>query len=92
MSTANIAITDAWTPVVAAGQDFLLTAPADALYQVEVAIAASADDLASRHGHALFGARRDAINRTLIGPGIVYARTVGGVTSSSLVVTAWTPT
>jgi hypothetical protein len=92
MSTANIAITDAWTQVVAAGQDFLLTAPADALYQVEVAIGASLADLDGLHGHALFGAKRDAINRTLIGPGIVYARTVGGITSSSLAVTAWTPT
>jgi len=94
MSTTNVVITGAWSQIVAAGQDFLLTAPM-ALHQIEVAIAAAPEDLATVRGHILFGDQRESINRTLIGPGIVYARTAGGLASPSgatVVLTAWTPT
>jgi hypothetical protein len=46
MSTTNVVITSAWSQIVAAGQDFILTAPL-AMHQIEVAIAATPEALAA---------------------------------------------
>ena len=94
MSTTNVVITSAWSQIVAAGQDFILTAPL-AMHQIEVAIAATPEALATISGHVLFGAKRESINRTLIGPGIVFARIDPGLASpaaATVVLTAWVPT
>jgi hypothetical protein len=92
MSTVNTSIDSDWALVVNEGNDFLLTAPHSAMFQIEVAIADSIEDLEGISGHLLFGNQRESINRPLIGPGDVYARTVGvPAATASVAITAWTP-
>ena len=92
MSTVNTAIDSDWGKVVNEGDEFLLTAPYSAMFRIEVAIADSVEDLEGISGHVLFGNQRESINRPLIGPGDVYARTVGvPAATASVAITAWTP-
>jgi hypothetical protein len=92
MSTVNTSIDSDWALVVSEGDDFLLTAPHSSMFQIEVAIADSLEDLEGINGHLLFGNQRESINRPLIGPGDVYARTVGvPAATASVAITAWTP-
>ena len=87
MSTTNPTIfTSTWTLVVAAGDDFLLSLPFSSPITVEVATLATEPvdpdtpdtELAGITGHLLTGSAQESINRTLIGPGYVYARSPQG--------------
>ena len=47
------------------------------------------DTVVGVQGHRLRGDRTESMNRTLLGPGMVFARSVGA--SAPVVLTAWTP-
>ena len=94
MATANPVITGAWSLIVAAGDEFLLTLPqASQTLYVAVGDSTSSDPEAPATnllGHPL-ASGRDGMNRALIGPGPVYARCVDPLATVTLALTAWTP-
>ena len=89
MATAIKTLTAAWSLIVAAGEEFLATIPRDAQHHVEVATSDDSDLPAAAIGHLLRFDLPESMNRALIGPGAVYARTPSG--TGRLVVNAWTP-
>jgi len=87
MSTVNVSFDKAWTKIVDAGDEFLLTVPVIFRQTVEVAVGEPGAGVA---GHEIDSQLTQAINRALIGPGDVYARRT--VTAPVVgVLTAWTP-
>ena len=90
LATTNPTITGAWSQIVAAGDEFLLTLPL-AGQSIHVAIGGEGEPSAALLGHAL-APGRDSINRALIGPGPVYARLVDPAASVAVALTVWTPT
>ena len=96
MATANPVITGAWSLIVAAGDEFLLSLPV-ASQSVHVAIGEVDDSDSDPEpppttllGHALVPGA-DGMNRALLGPGPVYARCTDPAASVPLALTAWTP-
>ena len=89
MATAIKTLTDDWSLIVAAGDEFLVTIPRDAQHHVEIATSDDTDPPAAANGHLLRIDIPESMNRALIGPGAVYARTPSG--TGRLVVNAWTP-
>lgn len=86
--TTNPTISPAWATVVAIGDDFLLTLPATR-EEVEIATTANDSTPPAVVGHLINGGRWEGINRTLTGPGAVWARTQGGSVVAAL--TTFTP-
>ena len=96
LATTNPVITGAWTLIVAAGDEFLLTLPV-ASQTIFVAIGGADDSDSDPQapdpgiiGHPL-APGRDGINRALIGPGPVYARLADPLGTVKVALTAWTP-
>lgn len=98
LATSNPTVTGAWTLIVAAGDEFLLTLPV-ASQTLYVAIgAADASDSDSDPeapttdllGHALVPGA-DGMNRALLGPGPVFAKCIDPEASVLVALTAWTP-
>lgn len=87
--TANPALTAAWSVIVAAGDNFLLSLPFTARYDIEVATTDAAGTAPTVGGHRLAGDRQDGLTRDLLGPGTVWARTRSGATT--VVLNTWTP-
>ena len=99
MATTNPTVTGAWTLLVAAGDEFLLTLPV-ASQTIYVAIGGADDSdsdsdpetpTAGTIGHPLRPGE-DGINRALLGPGPVFARCIDPAASVAVALTAWTPT
>jgi hypothetical protein len=88
MATTNPTLTASWSKLVDAGDEFLLTLPFSTRTSIEVAVK-DADSAPTVNGHILRGDQFEAMNRTLIGPGYVYARTQGG--SVPVILSSWTP-
>jgi hypothetical protein len=86
MATTNPELTSAWSSLVTAGDDFLLTLP-DTGGIVEIAIS-DTEESPSVAGHVLIALQGEGLNRTLVGPGYVYGRARETVT---VTLTAWTP-
>jgi hypothetical protein len=87
MATTNVTLTEDWQEIVAAGDEFFLSIPY--IYdapQVDVATAAAEPAV---DGHRLDSDRGQEMNRTLIGPGKVWARSRND--EVTVVLTAWTP-
>ena len=96
MATTNPTVTGAWTLIVAAGDEFLLTQPV-ASQTLYVAVGSEDDSDSDPQapdpgiiGHPL-APGRDGINRALIGPGPVYARLADPLGTVKVALTAWTP-
>ena len=96
LATTNPVITGAWSLIVAAGDEFLLSLPV-ASQSVHVAIGEVDDSDSDPEpppttllGHALVPGA-DGMNRALLGPGPVYARCTDPAASVPLALTAWTP-
>lgn len=89
MATTNPSLTTAWAKIVTAGDDFLLTLPFATANSVEVATK-DTDVAPAVQGHVLRGRKGDTLTRSQLGPGYVYARSVGG--AATVVLNAWTPT
>lgn len=90
MATTNIAFTTTWTKIVNAGSDFLLTVTLGPIDRVEVGVFSSTPGAGVR-GHLLNASLGNGINRSLIGPGDVYARTLHTNATIIGALTAWTP-
>ena len=98
MATTNPNVTGAWTMLVAAGDEFMMTLPV-ASQTIFVAIG-GADDSDSDSdpeppptdllGHAMVPGA-DGMNRALIGPGPVFAKCVDPSATVTMALTAWTP-
>lgn len=88
MATQDLTLTSAWQLIATAGDEFLLTLAPGRADTVAVAVSDTAQT-PTVTGHLLTGAERDGMNRTLLGPGYVYARTQGLDLLAAL--TAWTP-
>lgn len=88
MATTNPTLTTAWAKIVDSGEEFtfgLQPGPVST-----VAIAAVATDTAPAvAGHQLAGPT-ESINRSLIGPGYIYAKLVSGSATAAWLHT-WTP-
>lgn len=74
MQTANLTLTTpAWTKLADASQDFVMSGASKKLVEVALTNADAAPGAIS--GHALvIGPGNEAINRSSIGPGFVWAR------------------
>ncbi len=89
MATTNPSVTASWAKIVDDGDEFLLTLPWATNTSIEVATK-DTDEAPTVQGHVLRGERADSMNRSLIGPGYVFARGVGSG-SLAVVLNAWTP-
>lgn len=89
MSTTNVVFDKSWKKIVNAGDEFLLTLPFATANSVEVATK-DTDVAPAVQGHVLRGRKGDTLTRSQLGPGYVYARSVGG--AATVVLNAWTPT
>ena len=87
MATTNPTLNGSWTKIVDAGYEFLLTLPFSTRVDVEIATQDTKEAPTVR-GHVLRGDQFESLNRTLIGPGYVYARTTSGTVP--VVLNAWT--
>ena len=92
MATTNPTIGTDWGLLVTAGDEFLLTAPSAAgVIEIAVSDTETAPPVA---GHPLNGgghpSPRESLNRALIGPGYVYARSKSGAAVTAAL-SAWTP-
>ena len=93
MATTNPTIGTDWGLLVTTGDEFLLTAPTAAgVIEVAVSDTETAPEVA---GHPLNGgggypSPRESLNRALIGPGYVYARSKSGAAVTAAL-SAWTP-
>jgi hypothetical protein len=69
----NITITKAWEPHIAADLNFLLTCTASITFE---AYPMPDDETAPNldEGHTLSPWKRDALNRAVIGPGVIWLR------------------
>ena len=74
----NFTLTDAWSLLVAAGDDFTLTLPRRAGPVEVVPMATATAPAADLIGHVLSPAGREAFNRPLSGPGYLYGRAPQG--------------
>lgn len=89
MATTNPTITPAWSLIVPAGDEFLVSCRTVPPIEIAISDTATAPTVA---GHVLDPSQNNGATRALVGPGYVYARLVGGQTASaSAVLTAWTP-
>lgn len=91
MSTSNPTLGPQWTLLVTAGDEFLLTLLSRE-QPIECAVSDTMATPAGIDGHILSSGGDGGMNRSLIGPGYVYARPVqprGGTAIVAL--TAWTP-
>lgn len=82
MATTNLTVTAAWTVVCDNTKDFLLTLPTPGA-EIEVATTDAGADPTIAVGHRLAYGRevgKDSLNRPLIGPGHVFARTISPAT------------
>ena len=79
----------AWSKIVALGDDFLLTLPFATRTDIEVAITDADSAPTVVRGHVLAGDQHEDLNRLLIGPGYVWARSPGG--ALPVVLNTWTP-
>ncbi len=86
-ATTNAVVSAAWSVLATADQDFLLTRPFPNRYAIEVAITDSAGTPPTIVGHVLNGDQPEGLNRALLGPGVVWARSRGE--SVAVVLTAW---
>ena len=86
MATTNPTLNGSWTKIVDAGYEFLLTLPFSIRVDIEVATKDS-EAAPTVRGHVLRGDQFESLNRTLIGPGYVYARTTSGTVP--VVLNAW---
>ena len=89
MATTNIELTKEWTLVVASGDEFILS-PLDAAI-IEVATSDTEIEPTVARGHVISPGEREAINRAVIGPGVVYARVYDrdSRVPSAVAVSAW---
>lgn len=88
MATTNPSLTTAWAQIVTAGDEFFLTLPFSTRTSVEVAISDTETD-PTVQGHVLRGDQFESVNRALVGPGYVYARSQSGTVP--VILSAWTP-
>ena len=86
MATTNPTLNGSWTKIVDAGYEFLLTLPFSTRVDVEIATQ-DTEEAPTVRGHVLRGDQFESLNRTLIGPGYVYARTTAGTVP--VVLNAW---
>ena len=86
MATTNPTLNGSWTKIVDAGYEFLLTLPFSTRVDVEIATK-DTEEAPTVKGHVLRGDQFESLNRTLIGPGYVYARTTSGTVP--VVLNAW---
>lgn len=78
MATTNPTLTASWSKIVDATADFLLTLPFSTTFSVEVAAVALDAAPSGIRGHVLRAENLEGMTRALLGPGFVYARTLGG--------------
>lgn len=94
MATTNPVLTNTWTLIVTAGDDFMLELPTSGQLfggDIEAQIAISnTESVPTVTGHTITARESEGINRNLIGPGYVYARVIG-ISEYPAVLTAWTP-
>jgi hypothetical protein len=89
MATENKTIGAAWSKIVDNGQEFFLSMPFEGNTQVFVAsVAAGGNVAAGVIGHPLRAGEMQEMNRALIGPGEIQARSPSGSVTLSL--TTWT--
>lgn len=88
-ATENLLLNVTYAPIVAAGDEFLLTLPRSQGTVEVVTMAGATPPAASLVGHVLGPANREGMSRTLLGPGTVYARAPGAAVLVTL--THWTP-
>lgn len=88
MATTNPTISPDWTKIVTAGDEFTLTISTPNYHFIEVAVS-DTDVAPTVDGHQL-QSPSESFNRTLSGPGYVYAKSCSGV-STKVILTAWTP-
>lgn len=88
MATTNPTITTSWAKIVDAGDDFTLGLPHGS--QVQIAIACMTADEAPAIAGQPLQSSSEAVNRYLVGPGYVYAKSLmaGSVTAW---LHTWTP-
>lgn len=90
MATSNPAVSTDWSLIVSdSALDFFLSIPFESPLRVEVATTDDVDEFpaASLQGHFLKPAARESINRAVLGPGYVFARSSKGPVN--LVLNAW---
>lgn len=83
----NFTLTDAWSLLVAAGDDFTLTLPRRAGPVEVVPMATATAPALDLIGHVLSPAGREAFNRPLSGPGYLYGRAPQG--TAIVAVSTW---
>lgn len=88
MATTNITVYDTWTKVVDSGKEFTLTVSTSYLGYLEIA-AVDTDIVPTVKGHRV-KSPEESMNRSLIGPGYVYARAMG-TSGIQVVVSVWNP-
>lgn len=91
MATANTTLTTNWAKIVDDGDDFLFSLADPAGHRVIAVAISDAAPASTVRGHVLStgSGGNDAITRGIIGPGNVWARSLGS--PAVLAVTAWTP-
>lgn len=90
MATSNPTVTSDWSLIVSdSALDFFLSIPFESPVRVEVATSDDVDEFPSANlrGHYLKPAKRESINRAVLGPGYVFARCQQGPVL--LVLNAW---
>lgn len=88
MATTNPTITTSWAKIVDAGDDFTLGLPHGS--QVQIAIACMTADEAPAIAGQPLQSSSEAVNRYLVGPGYVYAKSLTGASVVAWL-HAWTP-
>ena len=89
MSTTNPTLTNAWSLIVTAGDEFTLSCRNAAPVELAVSDTETAPTITS--GHILVPHQNEGANRATVGPGYVYARLAGGQTGPiPVVLHSWT--
>ena len=88
MATTNPTITTSWAKIVDAGDDFTLGLPHGP--QVMIALAVMTTDEAPAIAGMRLQGGADAVNRYIVGPGYVYAKSLTGASVTAWLHT-WTP-
>ena len=78
MATTNPALTATWSKIVDDSAEFLLTLPFSTRFSIEVAAMALDAAPSGIRGHVLRAENLEGMTRALLGPGYVYALTLGG--------------
>lgn len=89
MATSNVTLGPVWSLLATTGDEFFLSLPFSSRVTVEIAVSDTEVVPVVPIGHLLRGEGLQEMNRALLGPGYVYARSA--VPGVNAVLTAWTP-